>query len=312
MKGMLKATNLAAVLLVSFFIIASSCKKEQSELSPAEAQTFGQVTSESDAEAEAIFDDIFDNTMGVNTEVGVGGTGIFGRVAGQPVDIGGKDQIITGAYGTDTVPACVTITVTRLNPPAPFPVKVVVDFGTGCTGRDGRLRKGKIITVYTGRLVVPGSVAETTFDGYYVNDVKVEGVHRTENKSTSQQWMFTITVRNGKLTRPNGNYSQWNSTKTITQIEGSGTPLFPLDDVFSIKGESNGTVKRADTLYQWAARTLPDNPLIKRFNCRWIVRGKIAIRRTNSDVAVIDYGNGGCDNKATVTINGNTFEITLH
>ena len=311
MKGMFKATSLAGILLLSFFLIISGCKKDKSEMTPAEAEQFGRVTSESDAEAEIIFDDVFDNVMGVNTDVGVGGTGIFGR-ANIGNDIGGRDEIIGGADNTDTIPACVTVTVTRLNPPAPFPVKVVIDFGNGCTGRDGRLRKGKIITVYTGRLVVPGSVAETTFENYFVNGVKVEGIHRVANQSTNQQWIFNITVRNGKLTKPNGNYTQWSSTKTITQIEGNATPILPLDDVFSIKGESNGTIKRDSALYQWAARTLPDAPLIKRFACRWIVKGKIAIRRTNSDVAVIDYGNGQCDNKAHITINGVTFEITLH
>lgn len=307
MKGMLKATTLAALLLLAILITITGCKKESSDLSPAEAREFGQATSESDAEAEAVYDDVFDNVMGVNTEVGIGGTGIFGQ---RNIQYG--EEIISGVNGTDTVPACVTVTVTHLNPPAQFPVKVVIDFGSGCTGRDGRIRRGKIITTYTARLVVPGAVAETHFDGYYVNDVHVEGVHRVENQSTSQQSVFNIKVVNGKLTRPNGNYTQWNSNKTITQIEGSGTPFFPLDDVFSIKGESNGTVKRDATLYQWAARTLPDFPLIKRFTCRWIVKGKIAIRRSNSDVAVIDYGTGQCDNKATITINGTTFEITLH
>ncbi|HYF33379.1 MAG TPA: hypothetical protein VD993_19780 [Chitinophagaceae bacterium] len=307
MKGMLKATSLAGILLLSLFIVIPACKKDKSEMTSQEAEQFGRATSESDAEAEIMFDDVFDNVMGVNTDVGIGGTGIFGQ---RNIQYG--EEIIAGVDGTDTVPACVTVTITRLNPPAAFPVKVVIDFGTGCTGRDGRLRKGKIITVYTARLVVPGSVAETTFENYSVNGIKVEGIHRVENKSTSQQWIFNITVRNGKLTKPNGNYTQWNSTKTITQIEGNGTPLFPLDDVFSIKGESAGTVKRDSTLYQWAARTLPDHPLIKRFACRWIVKGKIAIRRTNSDVAVIDYGSGQCDNKAYITINGATFEITLH
>ena len=307
MKVMLKATSLAAMLLLSILFIISGCKKEQSDLSPAEAQAFGQATAASDAEADATYDDVFDNVMGVNAEVGIGGTGIFGQ---RNIQYG--EEIISGVDGTDSVPPCVTVTITRLSPPAAFPVKVVIDFGTGCTGRDGRLRKGKIITVYTGRMIVPGSVAETTFDGYYVNDIKVEGHHRIENKSTQQQWIFGITVRDGKLTRPNGNYTQWNTTRTITQVEGNGTPLFPLDDVFSIKGESNGTVKVDSVLYQWAARTLTDNPLIKKFACRWIVKGKIAIRRSNSDVAVIDYGNGSCDNKATITINGTVYEITLH
>jgi hypothetical protein len=307
MKAMLKATTLAAVLLLSLLIIVPSCKKEKSEMTAEEAQQFGQATAESDAEAEAAYDDVFDNVMGVNTEVGIGGTGIFGQ---RSIQYG--EEIISGAQGTDTVPACVTITVTRLNPPAAFPVRIVMDFGSGCTGRDGKLRKGKIITVYTGRLIFPGSVAETTFDGYSVNGVQVEGAHRVQNASTAQQSIFTITVRNGKLTKPNGDYIQWNSTKTITQIEGNGTPFVPLDDIFSIKGESSGTTKRDTVIFQWSARTLPDNPLIKRFACRWIVKGKIAIRRTNSDVAVIDYGTGQCDNKATITINGVVHEITLH
>lgn len=307
MKAMPKATTLAAVLLLSLLIFAPSCKKEKSEMTAAEAQQFGQATAESDAEADATYDDVFDNVMGVNTEVGIGGTGIFGQ---RNITYG--EEIISGAQGTDTVPPCVTITITRLAPPAAFPVKIVMDFGTGCTGRDGKLRKGKIITVYTGRLTVPGSVAETTFDGYSVNEVQVQGVHRIKNETTAQQAIFTITVRDGKLTRPNGNYIQWSSTKTITQIEGNGTPFLPLDDIFSIKGESSGTTKRESLIFQWAARTLPDNPLIKRFTCRWFSKGKIAIRRTNSDVAVIDYGTGQCDNKATITINGVVLEITLH
>ena len=100
--------------------------------------------------------------------------------------------------------------------------------------------------------------------------------------------------------------------KLITQTEGNGTPLYPLDDVFSIKGETNGTVKRDSVFYQWAARTLADNPLIKKWTCRWIVKGKVAIRRSNSDVAILDYGTGNCDNKATITVNGAVYEITLH
>ncbi|HYC27479.1 MAG TPA: hypothetical protein VEB42_01670, partial [Chitinophagaceae bacterium] len=133
MKGMLKATTLAALLLLSLLITITGCKKEDSDLSPAEAREYGQATSESDAEAEAVYDDVFDNVMGVNTEVGVGGTGIFGQ---RSIQYG--EEIISGANGTDTIPSCVTVTVTHLNPPAQFPVKVIIDFGSGCTGRDGR------------------------------------------------------------------------------------------------------------------------------------------------------------------------------
>jgi len=306
MKNMTNVSRFLSLVLLMTMTALFSCQKENSKATQAENEQFAQAVTESDAESEAIFDDVFDNIMGVNTEVGVGGTGVFGQANHNP-----GEEIISGANGVDSTPACLTVTITRLSQTL-FPVKVELDFGTGCIGRDGRNRKGKIITVYTGRLVNSGSVAETTFDGYYVNDIHVEGAHRVENKSTSTNWIFSVKVTNAKLSKANGNYSEWNSTKTIAQIEGSATPFNPLDDIFSVSGEANGGVKRDTAYYQWGARTLADNPLIKKFICRWIVRGKIAFRRTNSDVAVLDYGNGVCDNKATITIGGVVYEISLH
>ena len=307
MKNMTNVTRVLSVALLIAMTTLLSCQKEKSTVTQAENEQFAQAVSEADAESEAIFDDVFDNNMGVNAEVGVGGTGLFGAPNFNP-----NEEIISGANGSDTIPACLTVTVTRLSQTAAFPVKVVLDFGAGCIGRDGRLRKGKIITVYTGRLINSGSVAETTFDGYYVNGIHVEGTHRVENKSTSANWVFEVKVTNAKLSKANGNFSEWNSIKTITQIEGSSTPFNPVDDIFSVTGETNGAVKRNTVFYQWGAKTVADNPLIKKFVCRWIVKGKIAFRRTNSEVAVLDYGAGVCDAKATITIAGVVYEISLH
>ncbi len=307
MKNMTNMARLLTVVLLMSMTALFSCQKENSKATQAENEQFAQAVSESDAESEAIFDDVFDNIIGVNTEVGVGGTGLFATPNFNP-----GEEIISGANGTDSIPPCLTITITRLSQTAAFPVKIELDFGAGCIGRDGRLRKGKIITVYTGRLINSGSVAETTFDGYYVNGIHVEGTHRVQNKSTSANWIFEVKVTNAKLTKPNGNFSEWNSIKTITQIEGSASPFNPLDDIFSVTGEANGAVKRDTVFYQWGAKTVADNPLIKKFICRWIVKGKIAFRRTNSEVAVLDYGNGICDNKATITIGGVVYEISLH
>src|SRR2546423_2785619 len=278
--------NVSRILTIAIFITIiafMACQKESSNVSQAENEQFAQAASESDAESEAIFDDVFDNVMGVNAEVAVGGTGVFSQANHQP-----GEEIMSGANRSDSTPACLTVTITRLDSPAIFPVKVELDFGSGCVGRDGRIRKGKVTTVYTGRVVNAGSVAETTFDGYYVNDVHVEGAHRIENKSTYSNWVFEVKGSNAKLSKPSGDYSEWNSTKTISQIEGAATPFNPLDDVLSVQGEANGSVKRDTVFYQWGARTLADNPLIKKFICRWIVKGTIAMRRNNSDVAILD------------------------
>jgi hypothetical protein len=124
-----------------------------------------------------------------------------------------------------------------------------------------------------------------------------------------------VDVINGKLSKPDGNYIQWNSHKIITQISGLATPNIPLDDSFRIEGSSHGQAKRGNLLVAWQSTITV--PLIKRFNCRWIVEGRVRTVRVNNSnnspwVAILDFGNGNCDNQATMTINGVTHQITLH
>lgn len=287
------AVLLSSMLIFSMLII-SSCQKENSQNGTEEEQEIAasRASSESESEAEIVFNGIFDDAMGVNDEVGVGGTGVFGRLN-----------------------VCPTVTVTRLNPPDLFPVKIVMDFGAnGCVGQDGHFRKGKVITIYTNRLLVPGAIATTTFDGFYFDSTKVEGTHKITNTSANNTTrQFTVVITNAKLTKPNGNFIEWNSEKVITQMEGLNTPI-PLDDIFKIEGGSRGVVKRGPLLVGWQSTIL--EPLVKRFNCRWIVRGVVRTVRLNATtntpwVALLNFGNGTCDNLAVVTINGVSYQITL-
>lgn len=53
------------------------------------------------------------------------------------------------------------------------------------------------------------------------------------------------------------------------------------------------------------------NPLVKLDNCKFIVSGTIEYRKNGLVIAVIDFGNGTCDNIATKTVDGKTFEFKL-
>ena len=257
-----------------------------------------------------VFNGVFDDAMGVSDEVGMSGTGIFGRSA-----IDGN----TGTTGTERPNACFTVTVTHPNN-TPFPVKVVIDFGNiPCMGPDGHTRRGKIINIYTNRLIFPGAIATTTFENFYFDSIKVEGTHKITNTSqpittVPPHRQFTVDVINAKLTKPNGNFTEWNSHKVITQIEGLVTPDFPRDDVFRIEGHSRGRASRNNILVAWESHVI--EPLIKKFLCRWIVRGTVRTVRLNTTtnnpwVAVLNFGNGACDNQAVITINGVSHQITL-
>ena len=313
MKPALKLNPIITGSLIFALVLAFSCTKEHSKNnSDAQQEEFAsQASSQADAESEFIFNDVFDNVIGVNDDVGMAGVGVFGRV----------NNTGSGSNTSARENGCITVSVTHPNSPDIFPVKIVIDFGSGCPGRDGRVRTGKIITTYTNRLIYPGSKATTTFENYHVDSIKVEGTHIITNQGvviTSPNLSIThawhVAIEGAKLSKPNGNYCEWNSVKDITQIEGFSTPLIPLDDIYKIVGSSSGKTKRGDFLYAWKAETL--EPLIKKFSCRWIVKGVLKVVRLNLSttsqwIALINYGNGDCDNKAVVTINGVPHEITL-
>jgi hypothetical protein len=288
-------------------LLMAGCKKEDStSLSAQEERQAATYSGESEIDSEIAFDDVYDNVMGVNTEVGLGGVGIFGRVAST-----------TGrGSGLDSVPPCVTVTITPQQTGV-FPKTVTLDFGQGCYSHN-HLRSGKIKTVYSGPLREPGNSATTTFDNFKVDSVSVEGTHKitntTASTSGSNQRQFKIDITAAKLTRPNGDYTEWTATRTQTQIEGNGT-LLPTDDVLSVQGISHGRVKRASLIVLWNSEIT--EPLIKKYSCRWISKGRVRTIREGLPantpwVNLLDYGTGVCDNQATLTINGNTQQITLH
>jgi hypothetical protein len=307
MKLRLNLIRLAVFTLLAGILFTASCTKEKSGSGTSnneEQQRVSLTSSEADGECELIFNNIFDDAMGASDDVGMAGTGIFGRPA--PPTEGGDVQRPNG---------CFVVTVTHLNNTTPFPVRIVIDFGTaGCQGTDGHTRSGKIITEYSSRLILPGAIASTTFEDFYVDSTKVEGTLKISNTGTSTDRQFTVEVIEARLSRPSGNYTKWNSQKTITQIEGIGTPNLPLDDILKVEGSANGEALRGNLLVAWEGEIT--EPLIKRFNCRWFVRGQIRQNRANSSnnswSALLDFGNGTCDNQAVVTINGVAHNITLH
>lgn len=298
MKTTLPLTRLLVPILVTGLLF-SACKKHDDASGTAGKEEFAAISARSDAAAELVFEDVFDNTMGVSAEVGIGGTGVFGR---QDVSTGRVE-------GIDST-TCYSVTIKQLNSVTRFPLQITIDFGNGCTGRDGRIRKGRVILVYTGHLFISGNSAVATFDGYSIDNVKVEGTHKLTNTGTPDKKSYTTQVINAKLSQTNGNYITWNSTKTVTQVEGGATPLLGFDDMYSITGQSGGAVQIDDKYFQWS--TTITTPLTKKFSCRWISRGTLNLKKGNDAVAVLDYGLGTCDNKANFSVNGKVQEITLH
>ncbi len=300
MKKNLQITKILAATLVFGLLCFVACKKDGTT-SNTELNTEVSSAVQDDAEADMAYDDVFTNVMGTDADAGIGtGIGIFGRTSSGTTT--GRET------GVDSITPCFTVTRVPIIPGV-FPKTITIDFGAGCTGLDGRTRKGKIVTVYTGPMIVPGSQATTTFVNYYLDSLHIEGSHTIKNNSTSSVRVFTRTVTNGKISKPSGNYIMWNATHTNTQTAGLGTPLFPLDDEFDITGNASGQNYRNGNTVSWSHSIT--NPLHKKFTCRWFSNGTI-IFNINTHSATLDYGSGTCDNQATLSIGGQTISITLH
>ena len=152
-----------------------------------------------------------------------------------------------------------------------------------------------------------GSERTVTFMDFYVNDFKIEGTKTIINqgRNDDEQLYFSITLVGGKVSNDSLSVSK-DFSRTRTWISGEDTPRFHGDDEYLIEGFASG-VNRKGISY---TRTIT-SPLRTAVVCRWIKSGTVQILADGTAGILIDYGDGSCDNKATVTIGSETREIEL-
>jgi len=215
--------------------------------------------------------------------------------------IGDQAGIINTTKGYEkSKDSCIKVTI--LDSITPNKLKLIVDFGTtDCVCKDNKTRRGKIKIEYIGAIGMSGSKVIYTPEKYFVNSYGVSG---TKLIKIIDKWKDSIKVENGKITKPDGGIITWKSDRTRKMVAGEDTPLF-LDDAYEIEGTSSGTNSVGKT-YTFATKT----PLLKSLGCQWIKSGKLEIQREGKKDAVIDYGNGTCDDKATLNVGTWTKEIT--
>lgn len=219
-------------------------------------------------------------------------------------------QLISNGVGSEISNSTNTISTgcknVTINPTGnAFPKTITIDFGQGCD-EGGRVRKGKMIVVYTGKMKENGSTITTTYDNFYVNDDKVEGSKTIVNNgpNANGKVSFTVTV-NHTRTFAKGGSAKHNSVKTFTWMEGFASNN-PLDDIFAITGAESGSDSNGKT---FSTTTL--KPLIKKVACPFMVAGRLQVNKSGRPSQVIDFGEGECDAKAVVTVNGVSKEISL-
>jgi hypothetical protein len=276
----MKTIKLSFILFIATGIIAmvSSCKKEEAD------PQFNTEFSQEDALAEGIFDNV-------------------SNIADEAYDLS-VNNLKSTEETTVIIGPCANISLDTTVTPR----ELIIDFGeVNCLCNDGRYRRGKIIVSFTGFYRQVGTVITTTFDEYHVNDNKVEGTKVVTNMGPNDDGhpYFTVNVTGVIHRALNGGTLSWNAQKVRTWVQGYNTWLI-WDDIYMITGEAEGIRASGQT---WEREVI--NPLEKKLNCKWIVSGTVEIRPEGQPTRVLDYGNGNCNNIATVLINGVTYTIFL-
>ncbi len=260
---------LLLIATISLAIVFNSCKKSDTK---DELETTFELSGN-----QAISDNLAEDANDVFMEIAQDNN-VAGNFAPAPV--------------TNIIP-CATVTIT---PASGFPKTIVIDFGTSCTHR-GITRSGKINIVLSDSVRRTGSTAVMTFTNYYVNGYKVEGQYTWTNTSTPTVRSWRRDTENGKITAPDARYWLHHGTRNVVQTAGVGTPSI-IDDVFSITGTHSVTNSSNQTRTCTVLEALQ-----KKNNCANIDQGKLKVQGLNH-YATIDFGDGTCDNLATISIDG--------
>jgi len=211
------------------------------------------------------------------------------------------------------VNGCVTITVTPFDTVS-WPKTITIDYGsiTFCTCDDNNFRRGKIIAMLSGKYTDSATVITITLDQYYVNDKHIEGSEIITNMGhigvygANKNTVYKIDVTNAKITTADG-LIKWNSTHSREWIEGENT-LWPLytDDAYLVTGTANGTDINNNN---FTAEII--DPLHLSLDCRWIKEGALEITPQGLTVRTVDFGNGDCDEIASVIVNAITIPFSM-
>lgn len=269
---------LALMMLAGLMISFSSCKKWKLNRDT--------TTSEDQAIAESITNDIFDNVD---------------DAAKQNDDVVGKAGI-QSSFST-----CAVITVDTTAGTL-FPVTITIDFGDSCVGNDGKTRSGMIVAVVTGHYRDAGTTITITPDNYSVNGYAITGQKVVTNmgQNADNHTVFHIVITDVVITTPDGETIEWESTRDREWVEGESTYLNIWDDVYHITGGGSG-INREGRPFEVEITYR----LRKEIGCYWLVSGTLEIRPEDLNTVTVDFGDGTCDDVATVEIGNNTYTIHM-
>lgn len=198
------------------------------------------------------------------------------------------------------LPECATVTESGEG----FPRTIEIVMGPDCKDRHGKARTGKVVIVETGDMKLKGSKRTVTFEHQGDEGFGVSGTRLMENmgQNSAGNHVFKHSLSESG-TGPKGDFERKNEGE-LEWLEGYDTEDCD-DNVVSITG--GGTASRGGEAM--GTRTIV-KPIVRSRSCKYPLSGVVTMKGPKGDVT-IDFGDGSCDSKATITKDGVSREVDL-
>lgn len=276
---MLSKTSLFKTFALSGLLVLASCSTEDDAATEANQQA--ALTSEQaqlNAQAETTTDQAFnliELAYSGQEESTARSSSVFSNCAVITVDLDGQLTLIS------------------------------IDFGQGCQLNNGHFVSGLLHLSY-GPVVNGTRTINYQFEDFTVNQKGVAGggtilrVHSNANGNPQSTLNKNLVV-----SFPSGVTADVTGTRVAEWIEGFASGTWQ-DNVFLISGNrdidfSNGYIHQVEVL----------DALRREATCDYFVSGTMEVTR-NLGTGAIDFGQGQCDNLATLTVGGQEYTIVLN
>lgn len=281
----MKTTKIVSICLVALIatgiLFSTSCKKKEEE-----NNTYSYRAAEDNYTAEGLF------------------TRAYNQISKGARQMSSKST-------NDTIIGCPTLYISGAWPDK----TLILDFGTSCTGDDGVVRRGRIISHINGLYIDSTTTIVSTFDNYFetINgvDYQVKGTETIVNIGANQAGhpCFSIDVDSSSVTSVHGVIS-WTSQRENEWIAGYDTWMNPFDDEYQVTGTANGNDINGAPFSVTITSPLLCKLCLSLY--RWVVvSGTLDIVNPGYPNITVDYGTGTCDYTVYIIINGVTYTIVL-
>lgn len=197
-----------------------------------------------------------------------------------------------------------------------FPKVITLDYGTGCEvvfNGDTIFKAGKVIVTLTDHFFNPGAQRIVTFEDFYINEMKVEGIlTNTYIGLDDREFLeFNLTVEGGKLIFADDEGNSLEYTRDADFTKYWDRERMHAEDTLYVDGMMWGVNAEGQAYSREIIETLT---LVHcpGYGRRWVIIDGVVESIVDGVSTLSDYSDGGCDGTADIIRDGEHHRIRIH